>query len=288
MQLTQEQADILYPTKSNKIFVINHSYNEAADIGRFMTTFKNLTPNILVMVDDRTTDNTAAIATAGGAAYVGSFTWRHSFSHAKNLSMQAAVTQLGMQPGDWVMCLGADFALFPAAVPHIKSYISNPLNFFSKFSVREYTKDKVSLYWRRLMWRHHSSIFWEKSVHERCLYSTYRLFKHTFGLNINFSFSSVGGNRHLRHYPDLVGSATLAYKKIYYKLLLELDIIRCMNGFPETREGTLSALGVVLGSPQTNIVSAVNQIVTRIQAGETVVTMPADAENWLKKVYLER
>lgn len=276
MQLTVEQADMLYPKRSEKIFFLNHSLNEEDCLARMLTSVKPLTSDIAVLIDGRSQDKTEEIAKSFGA-YTEKFKWRHSFSHAKNLCIHAAMEKLGLVYGDWVMFMGADFELQPHTIPEIREFVKDPTHFFAQFWVPEYhpnPNEKVVTRKRKLLWRHHPLIYWEKSAHEEAVYSAYRL----TGRGLPFGeiewkdFPVLGGSRGMLHYgfheDGGENGPEFWRKKMYYLVLFQMDSVRYRYNLPETEQGSLDALSYIFGTPQTDINKSIMELVERFSRGE--------------------
>ena len=288
MQLTDEQSALLYPVKSERLFIINHSLNESDCISRLLNSVKPLTTNVLSFIDTRTTDNTAQLAADTGAI-VEPLIWTHSFSRAKNRCIQITSNKYGLQYGDWIMCLGADFGLQPLAVESIKSFIKNPNEFFGSLNVREYAPNRVTIFPRLLLWRHHPSIFWERSSHEHVEYSIHRLIKNTLGIipNVPRNTSNAGGKYGLRHWQDNITSEIFKRKREYYYLLFQLDSIMYLNGLPNTINGMLDALALVYGERPTELDTPLQSILNGALIGQSPITSRPDWKAMLDN-YLER
>lgn len=259
MQLTQQQSDILYPTKTNKLYFLTHVLNEEDCIERLLTSVQHLTSNILVLIDDRTTDRTADVVQRLGVPFE-YFKWTHSFSRAKNEAIRIAMEKYGLQYGDWLMMFGADFELNQSAIPEIKSFIGKSTNCFASFKVKEKVSEyKVTIIQRSLMWRHHPEICWERPSHENSWYSASRLVQRLFPDKEPLSFPFIGGNDTLVHFGDAIDDPEiLARKGKYYYILFALDTIRCKQGFPDTIEGMQQAIDVCFGYPQDGLDDSIN------------------------------
>ncbi len=294
-QLSLAHANQLWPSKSNRIFFLNHSYSEEDCLARMLKSVQPLTSNIVVLIDDRTTDNTEQIANDHGA-FTATFKWHHSFSYAKNLCLKVAMDHCDLQFGDWVLWMGADFELQPHAVPEIKDFVSCPTNFFAQFWVPEYAPPvsrqglfgrlasaiglrpktpKVVTRLRKLLWRHHPMIYWERSVHEEAVFSAYRL----TGQGIPFGdlewkkFPILGGSNGMMHYgfhEDGGEEGDVFWrKKAYYLILTQIDRVRLRYNLPETPEGMLEALRYIYNNPGIeDIDTAVNSLLERYMSGD--------------------
>lgn len=275
-QIEPKKMEQLYPFKTNRIFFLNHSLNEEDCIGRMLESVYKLTNKIVVLIDDRTVDNTEKIAKSYGAL-TSKFSWRHSYSYAKNKSLSVAMDKYGLKYGDWVLFMGADFELQDHTIPEIKKFISNPYNFFAQFWVPEYTpnkNEKVVTRKRKLLWRHHPMIYWERSVHEEAVFSAYRL----TGMGIPFGdvewkeFPILGGDNGMMHYgfyEDGGENGDVFWrKKAYYLILLQIDRVRMRYNLPETPEGTLQALGYIYNAPQKDLNKSIEELLERYMAGD--------------------
>lgn len=80
--------------------------NEAATITPTIESVKDLVDEIVVLVDNTTTDNTAELAKNAGAHIVESFTWKDNFAKARN----KAIAKCTM---DWVCIMDAHEVLHP-------------------------------------------------------------------------------------------------------------------------------------------------------------------------------
>lgn len=268
MQLTEQQANQLYPYKSNKLWFLMHAYDEERCIERCLRSVLPYTNNIIVGIDDRTTDNTEEIAKSFGAKTF-HFKWIHSFSYAKNLCLENAMSH-GLKYGDWVLFMGADFELINLEM----DFINNPLNFFGQFEVPEYHKEGTQYVTRnrKLLWRHHPYIYWERLVHEEAIYSAYRL----TGLGIVFGTAQwkqlpmVGEMMHYGFIEDGgEHGETFWRKKSYYVILTQLGRIMSRCNLPETEEGMIKALRIALNNETIDdIESTINSLIARYQAGD--------------------
>lgn len=275
-QLAQFQADQLWPHKSNRVFFLTHVKDGGKALARCLDSVKHLAKDIVVLVDDRTTDNTREVA-HDYVAYQEDFTWRHSFSYAKNLCLQVAMDKVGLKYGDWVLFMGDDFELQPHTVDEIKEFVKNPLNFFAQFWVPEFSPvdgEKVVSRKRKLLWRHHPMIYWEKSVHEEAVYSAYRM----SGQGIPFGdiewkeFPTLGGTNGMIHYgfheDGGEHGSYFWWKKGYYLVLLQIDMVRNRYLLPETEHGMWQALGYIMNGPVDNVNQAIETLTERYSNGD--------------------
>jgi hypothetical protein len=268
MQLTQKQADQLYPYKSDKLWFLMHAYDEEKTIERCLKSVLPYTENIVVGIDDRTTDRTEEIAKSLGAKTF-RFKWIHSFSYAKNLCIENAMS-LGMKYGDWILVMGSDFELISIDM----DFIEKPRNFFGQFEVPEFHREGTQYVTRnrKLLWRHHPFIYWEKLVHEEAIYSAYRL----TGLGIVFGTAEwkqlpcVGEMMHYGFFEDGGEQGEVFWrKKCYYAILTQLGKIMSKCNLPETQEGILKALKIVYNNEDINdIDKAIDSLLERYMAGD--------------------
>jgi glycosyltransferase involved in cell wall biosynthesis len=78
----------------------------------------DLVDELVVGVDDRTTDTTDAILASAGA-HVARFTWADDFAAARNSVLERAT-------GDWILALDADERLTPGGIAIIRDLLSSP------------------------------------------------------------------------------------------------------------------------------------------------------------------
>ncbi len=91
--------------------------DEAKHIAACLASVRSLTDDLLVLLDDRTSDDTARLAEAAGARVkISHFV---NFSAQRNRALQAA-------GGDWVLFLDADERLTPALIAEIKQRLAAP------------------------------------------------------------------------------------------------------------------------------------------------------------------
>lgn len=253
-QLRKWQHTQLYPNKSSRIFFIVHVLNGGKALSRCLKSILPLTKNIVVLIDDRTRDGSFKTAKRY-AKHVEKFKWRHSFSYAKNLCVQTAMDKAGLKYGDWILVMGVDFQLQRHTVKEIKQFVKDEGNFFAQFNVPEYHPQKnkrVVSRTRKLLYRHHMFIHWEKSVHEEAVYSAYQI----SGLGIPFGgveekeFPLLGGERGMLHYGFFEDGGEYGRvfwrKKGYYRTLTLIDHVRLKRNYPETFFGTWRALCAIL------------------------------------------
>lgn len=88
-----------------KLSVCMIARDEGSLLPGAIASVQSVADEVVVCVDDRTTDDTAAIARKAGAS-VSSFTWSDSFSAARNLSLDKASR-------DWILVIDADDRLTP-------------------------------------------------------------------------------------------------------------------------------------------------------------------------------
>lgn len=260
-QLTVEHANQLYPKKSNKLYFLTHVRDGGKQLPRCLASIADLAKEIVILVDDLTSDNTLEVARSY-TPWVNIFEWKHSFSYAKNMCLRYAMKHAGLQFGDWVMFMGDDFELQPHVKPEIKAFIEDPTNFFAKFRVPEYTPFEGVIpvaRERKLLWRHHPFIFWEKPVHEEAWPSAFRLTGQgeKFQSNLEWKeFPRLGGENGMRHYgyheDGGEQSDNFWHKKGYYNVLLLIHKVCHDNGFYELHSehtAMIKALEKILNRP---------------------------------------
>lgn len=272
-QLTKEQADQLWPEKSQKIYFLCHTLNDDEKaLLRCILSVRDLADKIVVLVDDK-----AACIVPAIVDYATSFTWKHSFSYAKNLCLQTAMDRCGLKYGDWVLFMGDDFELQSHTIPEIKEFIKDPCNFFAQFWVPEYTPndgEKVVSRKRKLLWRHHPMIYWERSVHEEAVYSAYRL----TGQGIPFGeiewkeYPILGGINGMLHYGYHEDGGEHGkyfwWKKGYYLVLMQIDQVRNKYNLPETLDATKRVLEYILNRPVTDLNLEIEKLTERYSNGD--------------------
>jgi hypothetical protein len=92
------------------------AFNEEKLIARSLRSARGLVDEMVIGIDNRTTDATYQIAKAHGAR-VFDFEWRDDFAYARNLTLEAA-------HGEWILILDADEHLLLAGV-HSIDFIAN-------------------------------------------------------------------------------------------------------------------------------------------------------------------
>jgi hypothetical protein len=223
---------------SQKIWLLNHSLDEAQCIARLLQSVAGLSANVRVLVDDRTTDTTWEIATGCGAQCE-FFRWRHDFSYPKNLLTRK------VPKGDWCLMLGGDMELMPHVVPEILEFIRNPGNVAAKFQIPEYAPDdrQVVTRPRTLLWRSHPMLYWERLVHEEMIFSLYRLLQIGLPFLPSQELPRLGGDNGIVHHAMNVDSASVNWRKrCYYLCLYQLDRISRRSGRErQYEEGMLEA-----------------------------------------------
>lgn len=217
--VTPERLDELWPNKSQRLFCLTHVKDAELTIGKWIDAMNTASPyKLVVLVDDSTTDNTSEIAKKMGAE-VFSFTWRDNYAFAKNCCVEVAKTMLApadqLQVGDWCLFAGDDMVL--NCGPELRDFINVPENFAGQFWVVE------SLYPlkrpRKLLYRYHPDIFWERDVHEEIYPSINRL------IQIGFVFHGIdvppliGGSSGFTHYGHELDQAKKVEKVEYYRQL---------------------------------------------------------------------
>ncbi|MBO6293956.1 MAG: glycosyltransferase, partial [Selenomonas sp.] len=85
--------------------------DEERNIGRWLQDMRQVADEIIV-VDTGSTDETVALAEAGGAMVL-HFTWRDDFAAAKNFALSEVT-------GDWVLFLDADEYFSPESLPRVR------------------------------------------------------------------------------------------------------------------------------------------------------------------------
>ncbi len=93
------------------------AYNEEEIIARCINSFRPAVDEVVVVVDNKTTDRTAEIARGLGAK-VFSFDWEDDFSAMKNFAMDQCT-------GDWRMYADADDVLDPDSVQRVRDAIKH-------------------------------------------------------------------------------------------------------------------------------------------------------------------
>jgi hypothetical protein len=270
MQLTLEQANQLYPYKSDKIWFLMHALDEERCIERCLNSVKRIAHKMVIGIDDRTTDKTEEIAKSLGAITY-RFKWIHSFSYAKNLCIKEAMKH-GMQFGDWILVMGADFELNRLDTEFVKDHC----NFFGEFEVPEHHKEGTQFVSRKrkLLWRHHPYIYWEKLVHEEAIYSAYRLTGQgiVFGTAHWKALPVVGEMTHYGFVEDGGEHGEIFWKKKgYYKVLMQIQKIMSKCNFPDTEDGILDALKIIYNNDevyQMGIDKCITQLHERYMAGD--------------------
>lgn len=288
-QLTEKQAAQLYPERSEKIYFLTHTLNGGDALRRCLKSVVDLTENTWVLGDDRSEVPTKDMCDS-------LFEWKHSFSYAKNLCLQYAMDHAGLKYGDWVLFMGDDFELQEHTIPEIKEFVKDPLNFFAQFWVPEYSPDpkaKVVTRKRKLLWRHHPMIYWEKSVHEEAVYSAYRL----TGMGIPFGdiewkdFPVLGGTNGMLHYGFHEDGGEHGeyfwWKKGYYLVLTQIDMVRNRYLLPETEEGMRQALGYILNRPVEDVNMEIERLTTRYAEGDIPMGLSKFVQNGIINTEVE-
>lgn len=293
-QIAQTRADQLWPQKSDRIVFLCHTKDGGSALRRCLESVEPLHPHAsVILVDDRTKDDSIKIAARFPRTHVRYFTWDHSFSSAKNRCLQKAMDLSKLRYGDWVLFMGDDFELQPHTIPEILEFVKDETNFFAQFWVPEYSpppssmarrilnsfglfREKVVSRRRKLLWRHHPQIFWEKSVHEEAVYSAYRLTGQglTFGGPDWKDFPVLGGRNGMIHYgyheDGGENGEYFLWKKNYYLVLGQIDSVRYKLNEPETEEGRRKALCKILNREVSRIDtwSEIELLVARYCAGD--------------------
>ncbi len=139
--------------------------DEEAHLGGCLESIQPLVDEIVVMVDDRTTDGSYEIARHYGAT-VSTFQWQQDFSLARNQTFDRIQT-------DWVLCIDPDERLQPVA----RSVFEQALNDPESVGIRLLLCPGVcwTHMWQLRIARNHPRIRFEGIVHNRLTPSVHRL-----------------------------------------------------------------------------------------------------------------
>ena len=100
-----------------KLTLASIAKDEEVFLPGMLESIKGLVDEVVLGVDDKTTDRTGQIATDYGAQTVFQFTWRNDFSYARNLALDRAT-------GDWTLVIDPDEAVTPHGVMVIKDIMA--------------------------------------------------------------------------------------------------------------------------------------------------------------------
>lgn len=114
--------------------------NEEAHIRACLESVKDHVDEIILVLDDRSSDKTEEIAREFGA-HVFSFKWADSFSVARNESLKHATK-------DWVLCLDADEVVNDEDMKKLHSLLDSTDKEGFLISQRNYTEDKSLRGWK--------------------------------------------------------------------------------------------------------------------------------------------
>ena len=257
---------------NDKIWFICHLLNEEKCVKRLLDSISFIPKErIIILIDDRTTDDTPKILDNLGIKY-SYFKWKHNFSYAKNLCIAVAVEQ-GMKIGDWLLLMGGDFELQPHAVSEILDFVKTS-NLAAKFQIPEFspTDKPVVTRARCLLWRYHPLLYFERLVHEEMVYSLYR----KLGIGIPFTpekeLRILGGENAMKHYADHEDSPELKWeKRNYYLALFETDLVMQRFHYYSNEEGMLKALARIFKTDDVylwGIDKAIEKLTEQIKEGD--------------------
>jgi len=105
-------------------------YNEAATLGRCLSSAKGLYDE-LIIVDTGSTDESVAVASSYDAI-ITKAAWQDDFSLARNLGLDLATK-------DWIFILDPDETISPRDIPLIRALTLNPAVDAYQFPTRNYT-----------------------------------------------------------------------------------------------------------------------------------------------------
>jgi glycosyltransferase involved in cell wall biosynthesis len=140
-----------------------------APISEAIRSVKNVADEVVVVVDDRTQDNTLLVA-EGMGAIVHPYTWKHNFSAARNEAQNRCL-------GQWVMWMDADEILFHKSAPYVRPMLESTkcdviecLAMVDKsYQLPEYELDQfgqgAEIYKCRI-WKRRPGVKWIRRVHE--------------------------------------------------------------------------------------------------------------------------
>ena len=150
-----------------KLSVCIIAKNEALLIGRCLDSIKQAADEIVV-VDTGSEDNTIKIAESYGAVVIPS-DWRDDFSYSRNLSVKHA-------KGAWILWLDADDVVPIESIPKIKKLKQEKPDKVFGMVVRNQKPDGTGTeFVQARMFPNHSSVFFERSIHEQVMPSALRL-----------------------------------------------------------------------------------------------------------------
>lgn len=215
-QLSEERMNRLWPNRSSKVTFLVHCMNRSREMKRLLESVKGF-DRIIVLVDDRTTDDMPEVAKSYGAE-IEYFTWRDDFSYPKNILTKK------VPHGEWCLVMGSDFELLPETYETIRAFTEDPRNCLAKFNVKEYVEDPTLARQRMrvLLWRSHERAYWEKLVHEEVKSSYFRLCYLGIEFRKDWGIPCIGD---MLHYGDFENTPEqLEGKRDYYGDLWERDI----------------------------------------------------------------
>ncbi|HMR88416.1 MAG TPA: glycosyltransferase family 2 protein [Saprospiraceae bacterium] len=160
--------------------------NEAVTIGRTITALWQVTQDVIVVLDDRSDDNTENIARQLGAS-VYKKSWE-GYSANKNFGVDKA-------KNDWILCLDADEVLNEELIENLKDLKPNLENIF-EMNIQTYFGEYPVKYcgwfpdWNIRLFNKKVTRWNDSYVHEKLVSST--LLKHVRipGLIRHYSFNS--------------------------------------------------------------------------------------------------
>ena len=150
-----------------KLSVCIIAKNEALIIGRCLESIKPAADEIVV-VDTGSEDNTIRIAESCGAQVISS-DWRDDFSYSRNISIKHA-------KGDWILWLDADDIVPLESIPKIKKLKQEkPDKVFGMVVRNQKPNGTGTEFVQARMFPNHSSILFERPIHEQVMPSALRL-----------------------------------------------------------------------------------------------------------------
>ncbi len=103
-----------------KISLCMIAKDEEQFLRQSLESVKTLVDEIIIVIDDRSTDGTRKVAEEYGAK-IEMFRWKEDFSAARNRSLELAT-------GDWILVIDADEELKPSGVAKIKRIVNDKEN----------------------------------------------------------------------------------------------------------------------------------------------------------------